>query len=113
MTDIANLSFVRSRSRSEREPNGLLPRCFWSVQPTGDIEADNDIGTALALEYLEFEASGHHGPGILQYIVKDMPRELTGIEVSFLQLVGFAAAEGLPQAQQIARHWRRSAEQAA
>lgn len=44
-------------------------------------------------------------PGVLQMIVADMPREVTGIEVAFLQHMSFAAQAGAWRAHQISAFW--------
>jgi hypothetical protein len=74
---VAKLSFVRGRN-------------FWHVEPTGDWVDENKIGRRLGLEYLEFQQ--RHDLPILGWIVKDMPREFTGIEVAFLGVMALAVA---------------------
>ena len=82
-------------------------RHFWCVKPTGDYEADCQTGTRLALDYLRHRATedqNTHG-SLLQHIVGDMPRSLTGVEIGFLTLVDFAATAGKGRAEQIAAYW--------
>ena len=105
------LSFTRLRPKQEWKPAGLYPRCWWSVKPTGDYDADCRTGRKMGLEYLAYEASENSG-GVLGLIVAAMPRELSGIEVSFLQLVSFAAAAGHARAERIAAYWERCESQA-
>ncbi|HXW22031.1 MAG TPA: hypothetical protein VEK14_03915 [Rhodomicrobium sp.] len=105
-SDISMLSFVADRggeasSKSRRKPQR---RCFWRVDATGDYGRDCKLGTRLALEYLTFEEADRDGGGILQCIVADMPRELTGVEIAFLQMVAFAAAAGADRARRISAH---------
>lgn len=64
---------------------------FWTVSPSGNYSADCKTGNALALEYLKFLTKSAFP---LQWIVFDMPREATGIEVGFLGVVTRAAALG-------------------
>jgi len=98
-TNIADLSFVANTGGKRG------PRCFWNVRATGDYGADSVTGQALALEYLAFEESNKEGPGHLQWIVGDMPRDLTGVETSFLILVSWAAGDGAERARQIVAYW--------
>jgi len=95
---IARLSFVKN-CRVRR--HGRL-RNFWHVKPTGDYGADCAIGSKFALEYLKYEETAQPG-GLLQIIVADMPRDLTGIEVAFLATVAYAAS----RARQVIAHHNR------
>ena len=107
---IDRLSFVADRDGNALpKPKGRQsPRCFWHVKPTGDLGADEVTGESLALEYLTYEETkGPDSPSILPWIVKDMPRDLTSIEISFLTIVGFAAAEGPQRAREICAYWER------
>jgi hypothetical protein len=94
---IAKLSFVDSRRPGRR--------FCWNVTPTGNYGEDCCIGRRLALEYLAFEESDDQGPGYLQKIVEDMPRELTGVEVGFLTMVSYAAGAGAYRARQVSAYW--------
>ena len=104
---IADLSFVASRDgKTLPKPTGDQgPRCFWNVTPTGDGWRDDELGCALALEYLALEEADTHGPGHLAKIIADMPRSLTNIEISFLTMVAYAAAAGADRAREIAAYW--------
>jgi hypothetical protein len=107
---IDRLSFAADRDGNALpKPKGRQsPRCFWHVKPTGDLWADEVTGESLALEYLTYEETkGPDSPSILPWIVKDMPRDLTSIEISFLTIVGFAAAEGPQRAREICAYWER------
>jgi hypothetical protein len=78
------------------------------VKPTDDSWADEVTGERLSLEYLTYEETkGPDSPSILPWIVKDMPRDLTAIEISFLTIVGFSAGEGPQRAQEICAYWER------
>jgi hypothetical protein len=102
---IAGLPFVADRPPND--PAGL-PRCFWSVKPIGDYEADCRTGNAHALAYLRYlRAEGSRGPGHLSLIVGDMPREITGIEVGFLSIIDHAARTGLPAAELLVAYWEQ------
>ncbi|RWL16569.1 MAG: hypothetical protein E5X61_33095 [Mesorhizobium sp.] len=83
---IEKLPFIGTRKKGEP---GDVPRHFWRVQPSGDYNADCLTGRKAALQYLAYEEADKGG-GLLAHIVGDMPRELTGIEVGFLQIVCFA-----------------------
>jgi hypothetical protein len=99
---IGDLSFVR-KNRSD----GQLGRHFWSIEATGDYDGDCQLGERLALEYLAFEeADRGAGGGHLQHIVGDMPRPLTGVEISFLMMVSFAAGAGAHEARRISAFWQ-------
>ena len=62
-------------------------RCFWHVEATGNYRVDLQTGADLAVRYLDFRECM---PPPLGWIVKDM-REVGGIEIGFLRLVGLAA----------------------
>ena len=81
---LASLSFVRSRHRAAGGG-----RCYWVVNATGGYSSDCDLGNELALEFLASEATLP-----LQWVVNDLPRPLTGIEIGFLSVVGAAASVG-------------------
>ena len=98
-----HLSFIADRKKAGL-PAGRFPRCFWNVKPTGRYEEDCDTGGRLALEYLSFIAAGY-APD-LQGIVADMPRKLTGIEVGFLTMVGYAAQAGQREAARLSEFWK-------
>ena len=94
---ITTLPFVQDRDGT---------RCFWAVEPTGDYTADCRTGQEYALLFLDYSARSEGG-AILQLIVPDMPKEQSGIEIGFLELVSFAAAAGLPRAVSIMDYWHR------
>lgn len=97
--DVKDLSFVKERKR--------LGRLFWNVTPTGSYSEDCRLGGRLAVEYLAYEEQDDGG-GLLQHIVGDMPRELTGVEIAFLQLVALQAKAARGRARQINEYWERS-----
>lgn len=97
--DIRSLSFIQDRKRG-----GLL---FWNVRSSGSYASDCELGGRLAVEYLTYEEEDADGPGLLQHIVGDMPRDLTGVEIAFLQLVAFQAKVGRGRARQINDYWSR------
>ncbi len=108
---IAALSFVASRDGKTlpKAPPGQPLRCFWHVKPTGGYAHDCEKGKALAFEYLAFEEADVGGSGHLQLIVADMPRQLTGVEISFLTMVSYAAGAGAgaARARGVAAYWDR------
>ena len=79
--------FVVELKRRERMPNGGR-RCFWRPPPCED-GGQYLLGRAMAIEYM----SDGTQPVPLQWIVRDMPREIGPIEVAFLSFIG-QAAEG-------------------
>ena len=82
-------------------------RNFWDVTPTGDYTIDCNKGAELALEYLAWAESQRDAAAILQLIVEAMPRELTGVETAFLELVEFQARAGRGRARRIVEYWRK------
>lgn len=90
---VKTLSFVVDRkSVGLPPPTGKqTPRCFWHVAPCGNYTKDLDVGVRLALEYLETHSEEGRPLAPLQWIVCDMPREMSGIEIGFLSVVGAAA----------------------
>ncbi len=68
-------------------------------------DQDCKIGTRLALEYLAFEEAQEDGCGLLQHIVDDMPRPLTGVEIGFLIMLSRAAGAGVAEARRVAKIW--------
>jgi len=105
---VSSLSFVHDEAPASKKD---LRRCFWHVTSTGEVQADQETGQRLALEYLRF--ADDIGLEILPWIVMHMPRELTGVEVGFLDLVGRAAHQGRPEAERIVRFWEHGRRQAA
>ena len=102
---IESLPFIGIRQKGEP---GKFPRHFWRVSPTGDYEADCQIGREMAMSYLAWlTTSRGSGSGILGHIVGDMPRQLTGIEIAFLQMIDFAAGAGEHEARRIDEYWKR------
>ena len=76
-------------------------RRFWDVRPTGDYAADCATGGRFGLEYLAYLEANRIGEGCLGSIVREMPRDLSGIEIGFLHAVSNAARAGAWQARQI------------
>lgn len=101
------LPFTAMRNGIElpQATKGQRPRCFWHVQPTGNYRADCQTGQEYALAYLEYEGNDLSGPGFLNWIVEDMPREMSGIEHSFLQMVCFQAKAARGCARRLANYW--------
>ena len=95
---VSDLSFVASGPKSKG-------RCFWHVRSTGDGREDEKIGRRYALEFLALEEADQEGPGHLQLIVKDMPRKLGAMEISFLLLVSRAAGAGADKARRLSAYW--------
>jgi hypothetical protein len=106
---IARLSFVKTLDHVREEPSGRAAgRCFWNVTPSGNYTADCIIGEKLALEYLAYEEETKRDAGtILAWIVGDMPQKQTGVEVSFLIMVAYAASAGAQRARDVAAYWER------
>lgn len=92
--DPRTLSFVADRRRVP----GLPSRCFWNVTRKSG-EADEVLGVRYAVEYLRYERADPGGPGILPWIVADMPRELGAVEIGFLATIGRSATFGLAGAE--------------
>ena len=81
-------------------------RNFWSVKPTGDYLKDCRTGQAYALQFLAAEEASDCGT-LLQNVVADMPRDtaFTGLEIGFMEIIGFAATAGADRAREIAAYW--------
>jgi hypothetical protein len=100
--DVARLPFVGRRDPGE--PG--FPRHFWKVRSIDNGRlADCALGGEYALAYLRVEAAAEHKL-LLPWIVADMPRELTQLEIAFLSLVGVAACAGRHQAEAVEAHYR-------
>jgi hypothetical protein len=99
--DIEQLPFVGRRDSGE--PG--FPRHFWKVRSIDNGPQDCALGGEYALAYLRFEAAEEHKL-LLPWIVKDMPRELTQLEIAFLALVGEAACAGRYQAEAVEAYYR-------
>jgi len=99
------LPFFASQRPTKQRP---MPRNFWKVTPTGNYERDCKTGYEFALLFLAAEEQATGGT-LLPSVVADMPRgsDLTGVEIGFLMLVGFAATDGAERARVIANHWRQ------
>lgn len=119
--DITSLSFVADRDgkalpKYDRKKD-RLPRCFWHVPKIADetkpggYTTNSTLGERLALEYLAYEETSDVGAPMLANIVCDMPRPLTGVEVGFLQIVGYAASAGAARARRVSKHWEISRQQ--
>ena len=93
------LSFVADRR--PRVP-GLPSRSFWSL-PGKAGEPGGLLGVRLAVECLRYERAHPDGPGILPWIVADMPRDLGAVEIAFLATLGRVATWGLPAAEKYLR----------
>jgi hypothetical protein len=111
---IARLSFVKTLDRVREGPSGRPSgRCFWNVTPSGNYTEDCIIGEKLALEYLAYEEAHTDVGTILAWIVGDMPQKHTGVEVSFLIMVAYAASAGAQRAREVAAYWERRSKEAA
>lgn len=106
---VTQLSFVADREPSEAKKH-KFPRNFWNVTPMENHVADSAFGQKLALEYLEFETRRDHNvyPCLLPWIVADMPRKLSPVEVAFLTVVGFASIAGTEEGRRIVDYWSRA-----
>jgi hypothetical protein len=101
---------ARRATRLAKRSKGSFakPRNYWSVNATGNYHEDCALGRVLALEYLAHEEANRHGPCLLAWIVADMPRPLTGVEIGFLELVGLQSRAAPGRAAQITENWRRA-----
>ena len=78
--------------------DGQFPLCFWHMPGTGDYGVDIEIGDNLGALYLgcldqRFRDDGGPLSPPLQWIVADMPRKLTGVEIGFLRRICIAAVD--------------------
>lgn len=107
--DLLPFTALRDGKQLPKPIGDQWPRCFWHVNPTGDHAEDCNTGRQYALVYLDFEENDVGGSGVLNMIVKDMPREMSGIEHTFLQMVCFQAKAGRGRARRLAAHWEGAA----
>lgn len=70
------------------------------MSPNDNRQADVERGRQMALEWLRFCGSKNLGPVLLGWVVGDMPRNLTGLEIGFLNTIGLLAGNN-PHAQEI------------
>lgn len=70
---------------------GTPRRSFWSVKPTSDYLDDIRAGRLMAVEWLNLSKSGAFNAPPLAWVVREMPRDLTGVEIGFLALIGEVA----------------------
>ena len=83
---VEQLPFVANKKKPVKGANG---RCFWSVTPSGDYAEDCKTGKKFALTWIAYaRLSGPDEPDLLAWIVKDMPRIYTGLEIGFLSTIG-------------------------
>ena len=100
---VTTLSFVHDYwVRPPNRKRGKSFRVFWAVSPSGDYLADCEAGQQMALEWFRFCGNRNLGPVLLGWIVQDMPRDLTGLEVNFLSTIGLLGGSN-PYAEQIIR----------
>lgn len=91
---ITDLPFVVDRNKR---------RSFWHVSPSGDYVKDCDLGNKFALKYLAYEHANKSA--MLGWIVRDMPKKHSGVEVGFLTLVALSAGASATHAKQVVAHW--------
>jgi hypothetical protein len=64
---------------------------FWVVTPCGDYSLDCALGRQYAYQALEYIRNNDMTP-LLFWIVRDMPKNHSGIEVAFCEVFSYAAA---------------------
>lgn len=87
-------------------------RHFWAVRSSGDAYADSRLGADYAIALMRYEAEqlrkdDYHPK--LPSIVACMPRKISHAEISFLAMIGWAAAGGLQYAEELNEHFKRDA----
>jgi hypothetical protein len=101
--DLTELSFVHDYwVRPPGRKRGQPFRVFWAVSSSGDYPADVEAGQQMAIEWLRVVGGLNIGAVLLGWIVTDMPRKLTGLEVGFLCTIGLVAGTN-PYAEQVIR----------
>lgn len=94
--DITDLPFIADSGKGKNKQ-----RNFWNVKPNGNYGDECLIGKSYALEYLQYAIIT--GPAPISWIIQEMPKELTGIEVGFLTtLHEFATIGAASQARALA-----------
>jgi hypothetical protein len=106
---ITALSFVKDYwVREPGKKRGHSFRCFWSVSPSGDYDADCQAGNLMALEWLRFaQACREGGPAAsctLGWLARDMPTKRTGLEAGFFGIIGYAAEAGAVYAEALVKY---------
>lgn len=97
------LPFFASKRPTKAHPGH---RNFWSVKATGDYNTDCLTGQSYAVQFLTAEEDSDGT--LLQCVAEHMPREFTGVEIGFMQIIGFAAQAGARRGQEIAAYWERA-----
>ncbi|HRK97420.1 MAG TPA: hypothetical protein PLE43_02965 [Alphaproteobacteria bacterium] len=90
---LTDLPFIKDVKLSDNPKGRKTERIFWQVAPTGDFSKDGLTGTQYAREFLNYAQKEGHCP--LVSIVKDMPREFSGIEIGFLSVIGTISQVGM------------------
>lgn len=65
--------------------------CLWAVEPTGDYSEDCATGRMMASLLLD-HIQATNSPFLLGYVVKEMPKEMSGTEIGFFSEVAECAA---------------------
>jgi hypothetical protein len=91
-----------------RSSNWRKPEAVLRPHPSGDYGNDCETGAGFALELLRWEEEQAGGVSYLAMIIRQMPRDLTGVEVGFLETIGYAAHFGLLQAERRLAYWKHT-----
>jgi hypothetical protein len=85
VADMMTLPFI-----ADIGPKKDKKRGFWNVKPSGDYIKDCNTGAEYAFLYLA-HCQRYQSTHILTWIVNEMPRDFTGVEVGFLSFIADAA----------------------
>lgn len=88
---VTNLPFVKDIKKTKKKE---AYRSFWNVKPTDDYGVDCRTGGEYAIEYYQYRLMTGDGHSFLTWIISEMPKDLTGIEVGFLSTLDDLAISG-------------------
>ena len=89
--EYTELPFVKKIKKKNRVGNKAIS--FWNVKPTGRFQDDCIIGRSYALEMVQYHLN-ETPANVLGYVIREMPAELTGIEVGFIETLNELMLKG-------------------
>ena len=89
--EYTELPFVKKIKKKNRVGNKAIS--FWNVKPTGRFQDDCIIGRSYALEMVQYHLN-ETPANVLGHVIREMPAELTGIEVGFIETLNELMLKG-------------------